>query len=241
MAILITGASGKLGKSLKTLYPDALTPSHKELDIRSEANVLEYIKSNAPTTIFHSAAMTGIRQCENDKKLAYKTNVIGTENLVKACMKSSPNCCLVYISTASVFAGDVGNYAEDDVPDPKNYYSLSKLLGEFAIRESSLKRWMVIRTNFVERAKWQYEKAFTDRFGTYLFADDLALALKDVVDRGLQGILHVCGAEKMSMFDLAKITTPNVKPTTMSEYSGPPLPTDMSLRSTRIQPYEISK
>jgi hypothetical protein len=45
------------------------------------------------------------------------------------------------------------------------------------------------------RERWPYPKAFVDRFGTYLFADDLARAIKNVVEEGFTGILHVCGEE----------------------------------------------
>jgi dTDP-4-dehydrorhamnose reductase len=241
METIVTGSAGKLGRELKRVFPNALTPTHKELDIQDKAGVFEYMKNHAPNLVVHCAALTGIRQCEEDKKLAYETNVIGTENLVKSCLENSPDCYFVYISTACVFYGDRGNYTESDFPNPKNYYSFSKVLGEFVVRESPIKRWLIIRTNFVERAKWPYERAFTDRFGTYLFADNLASAIRDVTTRGLTGTVHICGEEKLSMFDLAKLTTPEVKPMTMAEYRGPPLTMDMSLRSVRIQPYKISK
>lgn len=94
--------------------------------------------------------------------------------------------------------------------------------------------------SFFSREKWRYERAFTDRFGTYLFADDLALAIKDVIERKLVGIVHIAGAEKLSMFELARITTPDVKPMTMEDIDLP-LPQDMSLRSIRIDPYRLRR
>ena len=91
------------------------------------------------------------------------------------------------------------------------------------------------------RKKWKYPRAFVDRFGTYLFADDVALAIKYVISRKLTGVVHVCGEEKMSMFELAKITTPTVKPMTMADYHGVPLTVDMSLASIRLKPFKIGK
>jgi len=157
---------------------------------------------------------------EQNKKVAWQVNVDGTENLVKACEKYRDGCYFVYMSTACVFYGDVGNYVETDTPYPKNFYSLTKLLGEFVVKYSSLKKWLIVRTNFVPRERWPYRKAFIDRFGTYLFADDLALAIASVVKDNFTGIVHVCGDEKLSMFELAKITTPDIEPTTMAEYNG---------------------
>jgi dTDP-4-dehydrorhamnose reductase len=239
MKTLITGGSGKLGRELKKIFPKALTPTHNQLDIIDCNSVFSYIKMCKPDLLLHTAALTGIRDCEADKKMAFQVNVDGTNNLIKACLKSSPTCCFVYLSTACVFYGDKGGYTEDDIPHPKNYYALSKLLGEFVVLASPLKKWLIVRTNFVDRAKWEYEKAFSDRFGTYLYADDLALAIADVMRRKLTGIVHICGDKKTSMFEIAKLTTPEIKSMTITDYNGPPLTMDMSLNSIRIKPYRM--
>jgi dTDP-4-dehydrorhamnose reductase len=239
--LLITGGTGKLGKALAMVFPHSLHPTHEELDITDGKVVYEFLKENKPEMIIHAAALTGIRQCEENKELAWKVNVKGTENLLDACMKIPNPCYFVYLSTACVFYGDRGNYAETDIPQPKNFYSLTKLLGEFSVSRSGMKKWLSIRTNFVAREKWPYPKAFTDRYGTYLFADDLAIAIKSVTEQGFTGILHVSGEEKLSMFDLAKITTSDVKPMSISEYKGPPLTMDMTLRSIRIKPFKLRK
>ncbi len=241
LEVLITGSTGRLGRELVKVFPNALAPTHKELDITDKEAVFEYIKKSRPEVVVHCAALTGVRECENNKELAWHVNIEGTENQVKACEKIVNSCYFVYISTACVFYGDRGNYVENDVPYPKNFYSLTKLLGEFVVKYSTLKKWLIIRTNFVAREKWSYPKAFVDRYGTYLFADDLARAIKNVVESNITGILHVCGEEKISMFELARITTPDVKPMTMAEYNGPPLTVDMSLNSIRIKPFKLTK
>lgn len=241
MRVFITGGTGKLGKELIKVFPNSLHPTHRELDITNRNAVFRYIENKRPDVIIHCAAITGIRQCEDNKKLAWRVNVEGTENLVKAFEKHKDNGYFVFISTACVFYGDKGDYVETDIPYPKNFYSLTKLLGEFVVKYSNLKKWLIIRTNFVPREKWPYPKAFIDRYGTYLFADDLALAIKSVITNGLIGIVHVFGEEKVSMFEIAKITTPDIKSMTLAEYKGPPITIDMSLRSIRIKPFKMNK
>jgi dTDP-4-dehydrorhamnose reductase len=238
--ILITGGTGKLGRELVKIFPNSLHPTHEELDITHENSVFNFIKDNRPSLIIHAAAITSVRRCETEKELAWKVNVGGTENLVKACLKYQPNCYFIYISTACVFHGDRGNYAETDIPYPKNFYSLTKLIGECVVKYSGLRKWLIIRTNFVAREKWPYPKAFVDRWGTYLFADDLSKAIKKVMEQSLTGIVHICGEEKLSMYELAKITTPDIQPMTLAEYSGPPLTQDMSLVSKRIPPFKLT-
>lgn len=223
------------------VFHNRLAPNHEELDLTDNVAVSRYIKTNKPELLLHCAALTGIRECEENKEKAWRVNVEGTENLVKACEDAARDCYFIYVSTACVFYGDKGNYVETDTPYPKNFYSLTKLLGEFIVKHSTLEKWLIIRTNFVAREKWPYPKAFADRYGTYLFADDLAKAIKRVADDNTTGILHVCGEEKISMFELAKITTPEVKPMTISEYVGPPLTIDMSLNSKRIDSFRMTK
>jgi dTDP-4-dehydrorhamnose reductase len=237
--VFITGGTGKLGKELIKIFPNSLHPTHSELDITDKVAVHNFIKKNLPEIIIHTAAITSVRLCEEEKELAWKVNVGGTENLVETCLIYQPNCYFVYISTACVFHGDKGNYVETDLPYPKNFYSLTKLIGECVVKYSGLKKWLIVRTNFVARERWPYPKAFVDRYGTYLFSDEVALAIKSLINDNLTGIVHVCGEKKMSMYEIAKITTPEVEPMTLAEYNGPPLTVDMSLRSIRIRPFKM--
>jgi dTDP-4-dehydrorhamnose reductase len=237
---LITGGNGTLGNELVKIFSGSLHPSHKELDLTDKKAVFNFIEKERPEVVIHCAALTGIRECEQNQKAAWMTNVEGTRNIVEGLEKNGSSY-FVYLSTACVFRGDVGNYVETDIPYPKNFYALTKLLGEFEVKYSNLRKWLIIRTNFVGREKWPYEKAFVDRYGTYLFADDLASAMASLIKNDLGGIVHVCGEEKISMFELAKINTPHIEPMTLDEYVGPPLTVDMSLRSERISPFKIRK
>ena len=236
--ILITGGTGNLGKELVKLFPNSLHPTHKELDLRKKTAVFEYIARHKPKSIIHCAAWTDVRGCELNKIKAWENNVTATENLIDACQRHIERSYFIYLSSACVFRGDKGNYIETDVPYPDNFYSLTKLLGEFVVKK--FENHLIVRTNFVPRERWRYQKAFTDRFGTYLFADDLALAIINVYERKLLGVVHIAGMEKLSMFELARITTPDVKPMTMEEIDLP-LPIDMSLRSEKIDPFELRR
>jgi len=237
--VLITGGTGKLGKELVKVFPESLHPTRQELGLEKKANVDKYVSKTKPGVIIHTAAVTSVPYCEENRKEAYETNVEGTENLINACVNHNSNCYFVLISTACVFHGDVGNYVETDLPYPKNYYALTKLLAEYVVKYSRLK-FLIIRTNFVAREKWPYPRAFTDRYGTYLFASDVASAVECVIKKKLTGIVHVCSDKKMSMFELAKVTTPDVQPMTLADYHGVPLTVDMSLSSIRIESFKAS-
>ena len=237
MKSLITGGSGILGTELKKFFPDSLFPSHSELDITNHEMVFDYFSKNEFDSIIHAAAMTSVRQCESEKKLSWGTNVVGTKNLVDAAIKFNPNSKFSYVSTACVFDGHVGMYKESSIPHPENFYALTKLIGEQFVK--NLKNHIIIRTNFKGKQKWPYPKAFTDRFGTYLFADQVALGINDIIKENIQGVVHIVGKKKISMFELAQLTTPDIKPLTIDEYQGPPLTMDMSLDTERWKKYTL--
>ncbi len=239
MVVLITGGSGKLGRELIKVFPGALHPTHEELDITSQSTVFNFIQKNKPDVIIHAAALASIPRCENDRDLAWKTNVEGTAHLAAACLEFNKGCYFVYISTACVFQGDRENYTELDLPYPKNFYSLTKLLGEYMVRQ--VPKNLIIRTNFVAKDKWLYPKAFIDRFGTYLYSADVARGVKEVIQEDMSGIIHIVGDRKLSMYELAKLTTPDIEPMTLADYQGPPLTIDMSLNTVRWKKYKLGE
>ncbi len=238
MEILITGSSGALGSELKKKFPNALTPNHNELDIINKEMVVDFFKKKKINIVIHTAAITSVRKCEEERELTWKTNVDGTKNMVNALMQTNPDGKFVYVSTACVFEGNTGMYKESSIPYPENFYALTKLLGEQEVKR--FPDHLIIRTNFTAKKKWPYTKAFSDRFGTYLFAEDVANGIKDVFNSDLKGIVHITGDKKISMLELAKITTPNIESMTISDYSGPKLTMDMSLDSERWKKYKIS-
>ena len=189
--------------------------------------------------VIHTAAITSVRKCDEEKELTWKTNVDGTKNLVNALIQTNPDGKFVYLSTACVFDGNIGMYKESSIPCPENFYALTKLLGEQEVKRTS--NHLIIRTNFTAKKKWPYPKAFSDRFGTYLFAEDVANGIKDVLNSDMNGIIHIVGDKKISMLELAKITTPKIESMTINDYSGPRLTMDMSLDTERWKKYKISK
>lgn len=237
--ILITGRSGKLGRELLKVYPEVCAPTHEEMDITKYPDVESYLSKTEPELLIHTAALTSVRKCEKFRRRAWAINVEGTRNLVWACRIHCPRVYFVYISTACIFSGEEGNYDEFCEPDPENHYGLTKLVGECIPRE--LEKWLVVRTNFVAKKPWPYPKAFTDRYGTYLFSEDVAKAMKEIIDVNLTGVVHITGGKKMSMFQLAKMVSPDVEPMTMDEYAGPSLTVDMTLDSARWKKYRISE
>ncbi len=242
--ILITGASGMLGSEFRKLLPSALTPAHEEMPIEDREKVKQYLmKQKSIDIVIHLAALTKIQLCETNKNLAWATNVEGTKNIMELVYEHNPNVYAVYASTPCIFPGNHQDefYYEDSIPNPKNFYGMTKMLGEH-ITLQSVKNSLVIRANFVAYKRYPHERAFTDRFGTYLFAHHVAKAAVEIIDKSLKGVIHIVGDRKLSMYELAKLCpdSNSVKPMTINDYSGiGQLTMNMSMESRLWRKYSI--
>ena len=251
--VLITGGSGKLGKEVVKVFSQdknyiIYSPSHTEMDITDGNVTAEKIKLFQPDILIHLAALTSPPRCEANKQLAWKVNVVGTENIVDALEKFCSNCYLVYMSTPCVFSGeDETPKDEDYLIYPDNFYGLTKAIGEIVVKRSKLK-WLIIRGNFVPYEKWPYEKAFIDRKSNYLFAHQLAKGMKEVIEAGLRGIVHILGDKVLSMYELARLcpNSENVGKLTLEEYykenpNSCKLTKNMVMESKRWKKYKIEE
>lgn len=224
--ILITGGSGKFATAFRKEY-GCDTPPKQELDVTNYIQLKDYIKHHTDIQIIiHAGAITSVTKCEMEKDLAYNVNVNGTRNIIRAIQEndkypdsgSRRKIKLIYMSTPCVFDGKIGNYDEDSLPNPENYYGLTKYISEELIKSSGLKH-LIVRANYVPKEKWAYEKAFTDRYGTYLFTEQVVSQMTYILNNS-EGIVHIVGSKKMSMYELAKITTPKIKKLTQKEFYG---------------------
>jgi dTDP-4-dehydrorhamnose reductase len=224
---LVFGSTGILGKEILSQRKDFLSPPHSLVDITKLDDLYNFINEKKISQILHLAALVGARDCEENKEKAYLTNVIGTRNIAKICLEK--NIKLIYMSTDSVFDGERGNYSEEDVPNPINYYSFTKLAGEYFVE--MVPSHLIIRASFLQKNKFPYPKALIDQYTTRTSVDILAKDILLTMDKKLNGIIHL-GGEKDSLYNLAKKINPSVEKLTRKE-TGLNLPKDLSLNTNK--------
>lgn len=218
MKIMITGAKGMLGRTLLRSFPEHnLIPSDlPELDITDEQGVEEFIGRSDPNVVIHCAAMTAVDDCEQKRQKAFRINADGTANVAQACAKSGAR--MILISTDYVFSGDLDRpYAESDHPCPRTVYGISKLRAEEMV-EKFCSQFTIVRIS------WLYGiggpsflhtilrlaqtrdsiKVVDDQIGNPTSADAVAKGLRSLVERPLDGIVHLTCEGDASWFDFAK-------------------------------------
>ncbi len=223
MKILVTGAKGMLGQDLCPILEDAdfvdevVETDIENLDITNELQVKTVIKDENPDIVIHCAAYTNVDKAEEEKVLAHKINVIGTENVAKAC--KSVDAVMVLISTDYVFDGTKKEkYLPEDKPNPLNVYGQTKLDAEKAVQEICDK-YYIVRTswlyghhgrNFVETMinlanEGKDLKVVDDQIGCPTWTVDLSEALCDLIEEEPEyGIYHICGSGETSWYNFAK-------------------------------------
>jgi len=150
--ILVTGADGQLGQTIKALFEknvaiDFIFVSKADLDITNKMQINSFLSDNKFNYVVNCAAFTNVVQAEKTPEIAFKVNAEGVKNIAEACHKA--NVTLIHISTDYVFDGEKNEpYTIDDVPNPINKYGASKLLGEQYIQNISQK-YFIIRTSWL--------------------------------------------------------------------------------------------
>jgi len=232
MRILLTGGTGRLGRELVALLPGVVAPPRAEFDITRPDSVEAAFLRDRPEVVVHAAAYTDVAGAESQREACWRVNVEGTQNLVRAAWKHG--AFFIHISTDYVFEGTRGMYKEEDPLGPvRNYYALTKLAAEAAVRV--LPRHLVIRTSFRPRT-WPYPVAFTNVYTSQDYVDVIAPEIALAIRRHREipyNTLHIA-TERKSVYELAKRRRPDVRPGTKDE-AGVALPDDISLDTSRWQ------
>lgn len=172
-----------------------------------------------PEAVVCAGAMTWVDGCERDPDAAWAANVTGPAHL--ASYAFSRQLPFVSFSSDYVFAGQdqcPGPYKESDTPGPLNVYGVTKLQGEQAILQAHPGA-LILRTSWVygpDREGRNFMSSLlrqlhagqrvpvpSDQVSTPTLNRDLALAALALLQVGASGVVHACGPELISRYELA--------------------------------------
>ena len=218
--VLVTGAEGQLGSSLKKIagnFPqyNFIYTDKDNLDICNEQELKAFFENNSIYCVLHFAAYTAVDKAEDEETLAEKINSEASLNIAKICAKHKAR--LVYISTDYVFEGkDCKPHSPQESTNPLSVYGKTKLKGEenclknnpltFVIRTSWL--YSEFKSNFVKtminlsQTKEELNVIY-DQIGSPTYARDLAEFSIRAIEH-INRILHFSNQGVCSWYDFAR-------------------------------------
>lgn len=197
--ILITGASGQLGRALADGAAALGWPyravGRPEFDFEHPETIDAAFAAATPAMVLNAAAWTAVDAAEEHEAEAYRANRDGPARLAALCRDAG--IPLIHVSTDYVFDGSKGSpYVEDDPVAPLGVYGASKAAGERAVLDSGADA-LILRTAWVFSAhgrnfartminaarKTDTLRVVADQRGTPTAAEDLAEAMLAIAAR----------------------------------------------------------
>ena len=221
MRILVTGANGQLGNSIRRCAAhtddEYIFTDVDVLDITDREAVGNFVASNRVDIIINCAAYTNVERAEDEEDKARLLNAVAVEYLAEAAKQN--DALLIHISTDYVFMGGCcAMLTEQSNPQPLSAYGRTKLEGERAVMASGC-HYMIVRTawlysefggNFVKTmlrltAQNSEIRVVSDQLGTPTYAGDLAEAIVKIIEQRNfhEGIYHYTNLGECSWWQFA--------------------------------------
>lgn len=222
--ILITGATGFLGKNLSgRLHEDTIYT--KKFDLTKKHEVFSKINEVKPDLVYHLGALVDLTRSFDIARNTIEANIVGTTNLLLA-LETYPAKKFIFASTEEVYGEGTLPFSEDDSVNPPSPYAATKVACEHLVRMYTGKSF---QTCLIFRMGTMYgsnqpghrfivqmlEKALKNEdiplhSGTkkrdYIYVGDVVDALISAKDRDLNGfdIFNIGSGTMISLKQLAE-------------------------------------
>lgn len=230
MKVLITGASGLLGRALLQAdwgsgverlacgrSRDSVegVTSHA-VDLGRIDAVMDLWRQLQPDRVIHTAAVTNVDQCETEPELARRLNRDAVAHVAEA--SASVGARVLHLSTDYVFDGASGPYSETDATNPLSHYGRMKLASEAPVLDAGglvvRTLWLYghlrsVRPNLVTwpltaMLRGEPMRIVSDQWGNPTYVHDLARALVQLSQQDCAGLFHMGGATFLTRVELVQ-------------------------------------
>lgn len=234
MKILVTGANGFTGQHLcislvnkgfevhaigrgERRVPDLEGLFYHTVELTNVRSLLKAFERASPDVVIHTAAMSKPDECDQKRKECLLNNVEVTRYLLETSRHFPVH--FIHLSTDFIF-GENGPHAEEDHPDPLNFYGESKLMAEELVLASELIS-TIVRPVFIYGPvlhssrptflQWVQQKLMaeqrvnivTDQLRTPTYVSDLCQAIENILIFKKEGVYHIAGKEILSPYEMA--------------------------------------
>ncbi|MEW6364448.1 MAG: dTDP-4-dehydrorhamnose reductase [Acidobacteriota bacterium] len=220
MKVVVTGASGQLGREivrlLRTAGHEILASDLRELDIGDRSSVESELERIHPDLVVNCAAYTDVERAETDREAAMRANRDGPMHLAE--LSTRCGALLVHYSTDFVFDGlKAAPYTEEDTPNPLSHYGRTKLDGDLQVLKTAPQH-LLIRTSWVfghgpknfvlaiARKVLEREplRVVCDQRGSPTYARDIADATMRLLETGARGLMNFCNDGDCTRLEYAR-------------------------------------
>jgi dTDP-4-dehydrorhamnose reductase len=232
MRIVVTGASGQLGRYLIAGLKDGPHEivawggtfqgsiegcAVRPVELTDHSAVARALQESDPDVLLHTAAVSSAETARLDPSRSSAVNVIATEFLAQ--WAAARNRRLVYTSTDLVFDGSSSWYTEENEARPILVYGQTKHAAERFVLDTP--RGLVARLSLLfgpsRSGRQGYfdrttaaltsgvpQAFFTDELRTPLHCADASRILIRLAGSETRGLIHVGGPERLSRYELMR-------------------------------------
>jgi dTDP-4-dehydrorhamnose reductase len=237
--LLVLGASGLAGYKIMQLSGSRFEtygtynlriPYDKsliKLDISKQDDLKKLFTEIRPDIVVNTIALHNVDYCETHEEEAFKINSKAVAQVTGLCNNLGSR--LIHISTDFVFDGNLGNYSENDRPNPQSVYAKSKLQGELEAKRAS--SYSILRTSVIygwtpleseltksssgkpvnfaiwalsKMKKGETLKVVEDQFTSPTLADVLAAVIMRLASTEKNDVYHASGTSCINRYEFTK-------------------------------------
>lgn len=199
MRVLVTGYKGFIGSHLVEQLDD-----WEGYDLQDGDNVLDLLKLRAVVrncdAIIHLAAMTNIKQCEEEPEKSYLINYEATRHI--ANMARTKKRRFIFLSSAAIYGRDYLNYGKHKFEAERAIGSDGCILRLFNVYGKGGKG---VVNKFVENAKEGSPIIMKGGRQTrdFIHVSDVVDAILRCLDKNITGTYEIGTGHSTSIYDLA--------------------------------------